>query len=63
MITIQNLCKKFEDKVLFDNFNCSIPDSGFVVFCGESGCGNTGLYRVQRTIPGCCMDYIVTVVG
>ena len=31
MITIQNLCKKFEDKVLFDNFNCSIPDSGFVV--------------------------------
>ena len=25
MITIQNLCKKFEDKVLFDNFNCSIP--------------------------------------
>jgi len=48
MITIQNLCKKFEDKVLFDNFNCSIPDSGFVVFCGESGCGKTTLQLISE---------------
>lgn len=32
MIVIQNLCKQFEDKVLFDNYNCTIPDGGFVVF-------------------------------
>jgi putative ABC transport system ATP-binding protein len=46
MITIQNLCKKFDDKVLFDGFHCMIQDGEFVVFCGESGCGKSTLLNM-----------------
>ena len=46
MISIRNLQKSFDDKVLFDNFNLDIPDGSFVVISGESGSGKSTLLNM-----------------
>ncbi len=46
MIRIENLCKAYEDKILFDDFNLEIGDAGFVIISGSSGCGKTTLLNM-----------------
>ena len=46
MITIENLCKAYNDKILFKNFHLEIPDSSFLVISGESGCGKSTLLNM-----------------
>jgi putative ABC transport system ATP-binding protein len=50
MIEIINLSKKFDDKILFSNFNLRIADGDFVIFSGPSGCGKTTLLNMIGAI-------------
>lgn len=50
MIEIKNLTKKFEDKVLFSDFNLKIISGEFVIFSGPSGCGKTTLLNMIGAI-------------
>jgi len=46
VIQIKNLCKSFDDHVLFKNFNLIINDGDFLCITGDSGTGKTTLLNM-----------------
>ncbi len=59
-LTIEKLCKKFGERVIFDNFSYKFDDVGIYVLKGESGIGKTTLLRI---IAGLDKDYSGNVFG
>ena len=44
-ITVTDLSKTFEGRMVLDRISCSIPVGKFVVLLGPSGCGKSTLFR------------------
>ena len=46
VLEAKNVCKKFGNKVLFENLNFMLPPNGIVGIIGPNGAGKTTLFRI-----------------
>ncbi|MDM8554437.1 ABC transporter ATP-binding protein [Desulfococcaceae bacterium HSG7] len=44
MLRIANLTKRFDDLIILEKFNLTVPSDGFTVLIGPSGCGKSTLF-------------------
>lgn len=46
MIELENISKKFNDQVIFENLNLKFPKNGMIFITGRSGSGKTTLLNL-----------------
>ena len=51
VIQIKNLCKNFDEHVLFKNFNLIINDGDFLCISGDSGTGDSDIMMTDTINP------------
>lgn len=50
MLKVSDLCKRFGDLSVLENFNLVVPRKGFTILIGPSGCGKSTLFDVLTGI-------------
>ena len=57
MIQLEHISKRFDDKLILQDFSLTLPESGILCLMGPSGCGKTTLLRIllglEQTDTGC----------
>lgn len=46
VLKIENISFSYGEKIVFEDFSLTLPDSGITAISGESGCGKTTLLRL-----------------
>ena len=53
MITVRNLSKHYDDKIVYDGFNLDIEENKVLAILGKSGCGKTTLLNILAGLTDC----------
>jgi len=62
---VNNITKKFDDKIVYDNFSCDFAENKITVIMGNSGGGKTTLLNIIAGITnytGEVENYLINIL-